>query len=124
MLEIHAPCPVLPVCPRLVQSPTLTLIRTRDQTRIPLLPGPALIHPDPRVHVQGLALARPTVKRDGEGAFRRQIVVIVDVEGRIGEDVTRVKIHPTTTGGDDSLRAVRGLGRQVTFYVDYPRFVS
>jgi len=102
--RIHDSCSVLPAH-RLVHSPTLALI----QTRIPLLLGPTPTHhPDPHVHAQGLVLVRPTIKGDAEGAFRRRIVAMVDAEGQLGEDVTQVKIYPTTTGRDDSHSAVRG----------------
>ena len=108
MLEIHDPCSILPARPhRLVQSPTLTLVQTQDQIQIRLLGPHPIHHPDPRVHAQGLALVHQTVKGDVGGAFRRQIVAIADVEGRIGENVTRVKIHPTTAGGDGNHHAVR-----------------
>ena len=106
MLDIHDSCLVPSACPRrLVQILALTLIQTQNQTRTPLLPGH---HPDPRVHVQGLALARLTVKGDVGGVFRRWTAAIVDVEGRNVEGVTRVKIYPMTTGGDDSHHTVRG----------------
>lgn len=108
MLDIHDSCLILPAhLPRLVHSPTPTLIQTRDQTRIPPLLGPTPIHPDPRVRAQGLAPVRQIIKGDVEGALRRWIIVIVDVEGRIGENVTQAKIPQATTGGDDSHRAAR-----------------
>jgi hypothetical protein len=130
VLEIYDSCLVLSAYPRLAQSPTLALIQTRDQTQIPPRPGPTPTHhPDPRVHVQGLALVRPIVKGDVEGVFRRQIVAIVDVEGRLGEDITRVKIHLTTTGGDGSHHVLRltpleSGTHQVAFHIDYLYFVS
>ena len=39
--------------------------------------------------------------------FPRQIVAIVDEEARIDEDVTPVKIYPTTTGRGDSYHATQ-----------------
>ena len=106
VLEIDNSCSVLPAhLRRLDRSPTLALIQTRNQTRIPPLLSQSLIHPDPRARAQGLAPVRLIIKGDAEGAFRRWIVAIIDVEGRIGEDVTQVMIHQATTGGDGSHRA-------------------
>jgi hypothetical protein len=107
--EIHDCCSILSAHPRrLVQNPTLALIQTQDQTQIPLHLVPTRTHrPDPRVHVQGLARVRPTVKGSVGGVFHRQIAATVDVECRIGEDATRAKTHPTTADGDDSHYPVR-----------------
>lgn len=108
MLEIYDSYSVLPVhLRRLVHGPTLTLIQTRDQTRIPPLLGPTPIHPDPHVHAQGLAPVRLTIKGDVVEVLHLWIVAIIDVEGRIGEGVTPAKIHQVMTDGDDSHRAAR-----------------
>ena len=91
----HPPRPVLTLAP--------ALIPTQDQTQIPLLPGPTPIsHQDPRVHVQDLGLVHPRAIGDAEGAFRRQVVVLVVTEVWTDEDVAQAKHLPTTTGGDDS----------------------
>jgi len=110
VLEVYDPRPAPLACPRRPdQSPTLTLIQTRDRTRIPLPLGPTPTHHlDLRVHAQGRALVRPTVKGDVEGALRRRVVEIADVEPRIGGDVTRVKIHLTMADGDDSRHTFQG----------------
>jgi len=118
VLEIHDSYLVLPAhLRRLVHSPTLALIQTRDQTRIPLL-GPTPIRPDPRVRAQGLAPVRLIIKGDAEEVFRRWIVAIVGVECRIGENATQAKVHQAMTGGDDSHRAPRDFQVDRLLFID------
>jgi len=51
-----------------------------------------------------------------EKAFPLQIVVIVDAEARIDEDVTQVKIYPTTTDGNNSHHAAQGSQVDALFF--------
>ena len=120
MPDIHDPHPVLSAYPRL---PAQTLIRTRDRTQTPLLLVPTPTHhPDP--HVQGLALVPQTARGDAGGVSLLQIVVMADVEAQIDEDVTRVKICPTT-GGDDRYHLAQGhLVDMLLFYITRLHFVS
>lgn len=76
------------------------LAQTLTLTRIPLLPT-LLTRPDLHVHAQDPGLVRLLATGDAEGAFRRQIAVIVVAEVRTDEDVTQVRSPPKMTGTDD-----------------------